>query len=97
MQKRGIIIFIIISIILNIILIFPFDKKKTSSRELIITKRAVKKIIGTIYTAESLSPKLKVYTYEWYKGIVNKPNLTYVIEMSDIYPNGGDGITTDMW
>lgn len=50
----------------------------------------------TIYTAESLPPKLKVYTYERYKGIVNDPNLTYVIEMSDIYPNG-DGITTDMW
>lgn len=29
-----------------------------------MTKREVKKIIGTIYTAESLSPKLKVYTYE---------------------------------
>ena len=50
----------------------------------------------TIYTAESLPPKLKIYTYERYKGIVNDPNLTYVIEMSDIYPNG-DGITTDMW
>ncbi len=50
----------------------------------------------TIYTAESLPPKLKVYTYERHKGIVNNPNLTYVIEMSDIYPNG-DGITTDMW
>lgn len=50
----------------------------------------------TIYTAESLPPKLKVYTYERYKGIVNDPNLTYVIEMSDIYPNR-DGITTDMW
>lgn len=50
----------------------------------------------TIYTAESLPPKLKVYTYERYKGIVNDPNLTYVIEMSDIYPNE-DGITTDMW
>lgn len=50
----------------------------------------------TIYTAESLPPKLKIYTYERYSGIVNDPNLTYVIEMSDIYPNG-DGITTDMW
>lgn len=50
----------------------------------------------TIYTVESLPPKLKVYTYERYKGIVNNPNLTYVIEMSNIYPNG-DGITTDMW
>lgn len=50
----------------------------------------------TIYTAESLPPKLKVYTYERYKGIVNDPNLTYVIEMSDIYPNR-DGITTDIW
>lgn len=49
-----------------------------------------------IYTAESLPPKLKVYTYERYNGIVNDPNLTYVIEMSDIYPNG-DGIYTDMW
>lgn len=50
----------------------------------------------TIYTAESLPPKLKVYTYERYNGIVKDKNLTYVIEMSDIYPNG-DGITTDMW
>ena len=50
----------------------------------------------TIYTAESLPPRLKIYTYERYNGIVNDPNLTYVIEMSDIYPNG-DGITTDMW
>lgn len=50
----------------------------------------------TIYTAESLPPKLKVYTYERYKGIVKDTNLTYVIEMSSIYPNG-DGITTDMW
>ena len=50
----------------------------------------------TIYTAESLPPKLKIYTYDRYSGIVNDQNLTYVIEMSDIYPNG-DGITTDMW
>ena len=50
----------------------------------------------TIYTAESLPPKLKIYTYERYNGIVNDPNLTYIIEMSNIYPNG-DGITTDMW
>lgn len=64
MKKRGIIIFIIMCITLNIILISPFDNKKTSSRKLIITKREVKKIIGTIYTAEFLSPKLKVYTYE---------------------------------
>lgn len=49
-----------------------------------------------IYTAEALPPKLKVYTYERWNGIVKDPNLTYVIEMSSIYPNG-DGITTDMW
>ena len=50
----------------------------------------------TIYTAESLPPRLKVYIYERYSGIVNDPNLTYVIEMGDIYPNG-EGIITDMW
>lgn len=49
-----------------------------------------------IYTAESLPPKLKAYTYERYSGIVKDDNLTYVIEMSSIYPNG-DGWYTDMW
>jgi len=49
-----------------------------------------------IYTAEALPPKLKVYTYERYNGIVSDPNLTYVIEMSEIYPNG-DGFYTNMW
>ena len=49
-----------------------------------------------VYTAESLPAKLKVYTYERYHGIVKDNNLTYVIEMSDIYPNG-DGFWTWMW
>ena len=49
-----------------------------------------------VYTAESLPAKLKVYTYERYNGIVKDDNLTYVIEMSDIYPNG-DGFWTWMW
>jgi len=49
-----------------------------------------------IYTAESLPPKLKVYKYGRYEGIVRDTNLTYIIEMSDIYPNG-DGIYTNMW
>ena len=49
-----------------------------------------------IYTAESLPPKLMAYTYERYNGIVNDPNLTYVIEMSSIYPNG-EGWYTEMW
>jgi len=49
-----------------------------------------------IYTAEALPPKLKVYKYERYKGIVNDPNLTYVIEMNNIYPNG-DGLYSNMW
>ncbi|MBR6073335.1 MAG: Ig-like domain-containing protein [Bacilli bacterium] len=49
-----------------------------------------------IYTAESLPPKLMAYTYERYNGIVNDPNLTYVIEMDDIYPNG-QGWYTEMW
>lgn len=44
MKKRGIIIFIIMCITLNIILISPFDKKKTSSRELIITKKEEKNL-----------------------------------------------------
>ena len=43
MKKRGIIIFIIMCITLNIILISPFDNKKTSSRELIIAKKEEKK------------------------------------------------------
>ncbi len=51
---------------------------------------------NTIYTAESLPPKLKVYTYERYQGIIRDPNLTYVIEMKDKYPNG-EGIYTRMW
>ena len=49
-----------------------------------------------IYTAESLPPKLMTYTYERYSGIVKDDNLTYVIEMGGIYPNG-DGWYTDMW
>lgn len=51
---------------------------------------------NNVYTAESLPAKLKVYTYERYHGIVKDNNLTYVIEMSDIYPNG-DGFWTWMW
>ena len=51
---------------------------------------------NNVYTAESLPPKLKAYTYERYNGIVQDDNLTYVIEMSSIYPNG-DGWYTDMW
>ena len=47
MKKRGIIVFIIMCITLNIILIFSFDKKMTSSRELIITKKEEKKLMGT--------------------------------------------------
>lgn len=50
----------------------------------------------TVYTAESLPPRFKVYKYERYNGIVKDDNLTYVVEMSSIYPNG-DGYTTDMW
>ncbi len=50
----------------------------------------------TIYTAESLPPKLKVYTYERYQGIVQDKNLTYVIEMDDNYPNG-EGYYKNMW
>jgi len=50
----------------------------------------------TIYTAESLPPKAKVYIYERYSGIVKDPNLTYIINMDTIYPNG-EGIYTDMW
>ena len=50
----------------------------------------------TIYTAESLPPKLKVYIYGRYQGIVQDNNLTYVIEMDDNYPNG-EGYYTNMW
>ena len=49
-----------------------------------------------IYTAESLPPRLENYIYERYSGIVKDSNVTYIIEMSDIYPNG-DGYYTDMW
>jgi hypothetical protein len=60
----------------------------------------------TIYTAESLPPKLKIYIYGRYTGItkhggtwkslVNDDNLTYVVEMDDIYPNGA-GWFHNMW
>ena len=60
----------------------------------------------TIYTAESLPPKLKVYIYGRYtsitkhggtwKSIVNDDNLDYVVEMDGIYPNG-TGWYHDMW
>ena len=60
----------------------------------------------TIYTAESLPPKLKVYIYGRYtsitkhggtwKSLVNDDNLTYVVEMDDVYPNG-TGWYHDMW
>ena len=49
-----------------------------------------------IYTAEAMPAKLEVYTYERYHGIVNDYNLTYIIEMTNIYPNG-DGWYTNMW
>lgn len=48
-----------------------------------------------IYTAESLPPKVKVYTYSKNNKILNTSNLNYIIEMDGIYPNG-DGIYTDM-
>lgn len=49
-----------------------------------------------IYTAESLPPKLKVYIYERWTGVVNDPNLTYTIDMTGIYPNG-EGVIENMW
>lgn len=49
-----------------------------------------------IYTAEALPPKVKIYTYSKANKILTTSNLTYIIEMSDIYPNG-EGIYTDMW
>lgn len=58
MKKRSIIIFIIMCITLNTILIFSFDKKKTSSRELILTKKEIKKIKGTF---SSSLDKLETY------------------------------------
>ena len=45
-------------ITLNIILISPFDNKKTSSRELIITKKEEKKLKGTF---SSSLDKLETY------------------------------------
>lgn len=50
----------------------------------------------TIYTAEALPIKTKVWIYERYSGIVEDENLTYLINMDDIYPNG-EGIYTNMW
>lgn len=51
---------------------------------------------SNIYTAESMPAKLEIYTYERYHGIVYDDNLTYIIEMSSVYPNG-DGWYTNMW
>ncbi len=51
---------------------------------------------NNIYTAETLLPKLEVYTYDRYKGIVDGKELTYTINMHNVYPNG-DGYITDMW
>ena len=51
---------------------------------------------NNIYTAEALPPKLKVYTYDKESKIFNSSNVKYIIEMSNIYPNG-DGLYTDMW
>jgi hypothetical protein len=48
----------------------------------------------TVYTAESLPPRLEIYIYGRYtdlsnhKSLVHDDNLTYVVEMDDIYPNG---------
>ncbi len=53
-----------------------------------------------VYTAESLIPGVQVHIYDRYKGIVEEKNpfdkLTYIIDMTDIYPNG-EGVYTDMW
>ena len=51
---------------------------------------------NNIYTAESLPPKLKVYTYERYSGIVKDTNLTYIIEMDDIYKEKSSNYN-NMW
>lgn len=51
---------------------------------------------NNIYTAESLPPKLKVYTYERYSEIVKDYNLTYIIEMDDIYKEKNANYS-DMW
>lgn len=51
---------------------------------------------NNIYTAETLLPKLEVYTYDRYKGIVDTKELTYTISMENIYPNG-KGYIKDMW
>ena len=56
----------------------------------------------TVYTAESLPPRLEIYIYGRYtdipnhKSLVHDDNLTYVVEMGDIYPNG-DGWYHIMW
>ena len=50
----------------------------------------------TIYTAECLPAKLKAYAYGRYEGIVNDNNLTFTIDMDNVYPNG-EGNYTNMW
>ena len=73
MKKRGIIVFIFMCVILNTILIFSFDKKKTSSRELIITKKEVKKIKGTF---SSSLDKLETY----YLALNGKKKIDFIFD-----------------
>lgn len=49
-----------------------------------------------IYIAESLPPKVKANTYSKTSKILTTSNVKYIIEMSEVYPNG-DGIYTNMW
>lgn len=76
MKKRGIIIFIIMCITLNIILISPFDNKKTSSRELIITKKEEKKLKGTF---SSSLDKLETY----FLALNGKKKIDFIFDYPD--------------
>lgn len=49
-----------------------------------------------IYTAEALIPGLEVHIYDRYKGIVQTDELTYIVNMDEVYPNG-EGVYTEMW
>jgi len=51
---------------------------------------------NNIYTAEALPPVLKIHTYDKKNKIFNNPNVKYIIELDNVYPNG-DGIYTDLW
>mgnify|MGYP001534177341 CR=1 FL=1 len=65
-------------------------KKKKSQNKKVINATP------TVFDNINFRSKLEVYTYDRYKGIVDTKELTYTINMHNVYPNG-DGYITDMW